>query len=70
MAEGAYAIEYSYFERGGGDQGEVSAAIEGGSFILLGDDAGGGLNVVPEPSSALLALISVLGCLGLRRRRP
>lgn len=71
LAEGQYLVEYSYFERGGGDAGEVSASLAGGSFILLGDDAAGGLNVipVPEPSSAVLSILAVLSGLGLFRKR-
>jgi hypothetical protein len=71
LAEGMYQVEYSYFERGGGDQGEVSAALTGGSFVLLGDDAAGGLNVVPipEPSSALLTVMGLLSAVGILRKR-
>jgi hypothetical protein len=69
LGEGLYKVEYSYFERGGGDEGEVSAMMEGGTFILLGDDAAGGLEVVPEPSTAMLAILGVLGGLGLLRQR-
>jgi hypothetical protein len=71
LAEGNYMIEYSFFERGGGDEGEVSARpAAGADFVLLGDEAGGGLDVVPipEPSSIVLSVLGVLSLLGLRRR--
>ncbi len=71
LAAGSYAVEYSFFERGGGDEGEVSASLAGGAFILLGDTDAGGLAVVPvpEPSSVALILAGMLGCLGALRRR-
>jgi hypothetical protein len=72
LAEGLYKIEYSFFERGGGDEGEVSASLSSAStFILLGDEAAGGLDVVtiPEPSSLALASYATLAVLGLFRRR-
>ncbi|RIK81662.1 MAG: hypothetical protein DCC67_08025 [Planctomycetota bacterium] len=53
LAAGNYTIEYSWFERGGGGEGEVSVSLAGGAagtFTLLGDDAavaaGTGLDVI------------------------
>jgi hypothetical protein len=72
LAEGTYLVEYSLFERAGGDEGEVSARTAAGdTFYLLGDAAAGGLEVaaIPEPSSLVLGLLGMLSLLGLRRRR-
>lgn len=74
-SDGYYKIEYSFFERGGGAEGELSARhITGGrtSFILVGDTANGGLGVVrpiPEPSTMILAGIGGLAFLAIRRRK-
>ncbi len=66
---GLYNIEYTWFERGGGAGGELSASKDGGAFIILGNDEGGGLNVVqiPEPATALLGAAGLLAF--IRRRR-
>jgi hypothetical protein len=76
LAAGRYATEYSWFERGGGGQGEVSVRLTtGGPFTLLGDNAavaaGTGLEVgqIPEPSTMLLVGLSLVGLAGLARRR-
>jgi hypothetical protein len=80
LASGIYLTEYSWFERGGGGQGEVSVSLAGGaagSFYLLGDDAAArarrGLDVatvpVPEPATFMLAGLTALGLTGASRRR-
>ncbi len=72
--DGYYKIEYSFFERGGGAEGEVSArSVNSQSFVLLGDTANGGLGVVrpvvPEPSTLALAGLGGLAALLFRRRK-
>jgi hypothetical protein len=72
LAEGLYKVEYSFFERGGGDEGEVSARLSSANtFYLLGDEAAGGLDVltIPEPSSLALVGYAALAGLGMFRRR-
>jgi hypothetical protein len=77
LAAGRYLIEYSWFERGGGAEGEVSVSLTGaaGPFTLLGDNAaaaaGTGLDValIPEPATLVLAGLSLLGLAGMARRR-
>jgi hypothetical protein len=80
LASGIYLTEYSWFERGGGGQGEVSVSLAGGAagtFYLLGDDfaarARTGLDVatvpVPEPATFALAGLAMLGWTGARRRK-
>ena len=64
-AEGAYAIRYTFFEAGGGAEGEVSASVDGAAFVLVG--GAGGLGIVPEPG--VTALAGLVGLLGLTRRR-
>jgi hypothetical protein len=76
LAGGLYGIEYSFFEWGGGAEGEVSVSLTGptGPFFLLGDNAavaaGMSLDViVPEPATAALAGLMVVGLAGTSRRR-
>jgi hypothetical protein len=79
LASGIYLTEYSWFERGGGGQGEVSVSLGGpsGTFYLLGDDVAArarlGLDVatvpIPEPATIALAGLMALGLTGPARRR-
>jgi hypothetical protein len=76
LAEGLYRIEYSFFEWGGGAEGEVSVSLTGptGPFFLLGDDAavraGTSLDVlIPEPASMVLVGLAFAGLVGFSRRR-
>ena len=76
LTAGRYAIEYSWFERGGGGQGEVSVRLSPtGPFTLLGDNAavaaGTGLDValIPEPATAVLMALCLVGLAGVSRRR-
>jgi hypothetical protein len=76
LGAGRYATEYSWFERGGGGQGEVSVRLTtAGPFTLLGDNAavaaGTGLEValVPEPATVVLMALSLLGFVASSRRR-
>jgi len=70
LTPGAYAIEYRWWERAGGDGAELSASRDGGAFFIVGNDEGGGLNVsqIPEPGAAGLGVLSLLGLLARRRR--
>lgn len=68
LAPGIYMIEYSFFELGGGAEGEVSARRGAtGSFVLLGNETAGGLDIVPEP--AAFGLLAIASLATLRRRR-
>jgi hypothetical protein len=75
LAAGRYLIEYSWFERGGGGEGEVSVSLGGGPFRLLGENAsvaaGTSLEVanVPEPATTLLVGMFLVGGAGVMRRR-
>jgi hypothetical protein len=76
LTAGRYAIEYSWFERGGGGEGEVSVRLSPtGVFTLLGDNAaaaaGTGLDVllVPEPNTIVLLGLCMFGLAGLVRKR-
>jgi hypothetical protein len=73
LAAGNYAIEYSFFERGGQAEGEVKVRLrENLPFTLLGDDNavafGAGLEVIPEP--ATIALAGLAGLLLVGRAVP
>ncbi|MDZ4781881.1 MAG: PEP-CTERM sorting domain-containing protein [Planctomycetia bacterium] len=72
-SDGYYMIEYSFFERGGGAEGELSArSVNSASFVLVGDTANGGLGVVrpvPEPSTLILAGLGGLAALLYKRRK-
>jgi len=72
LAAGQYLVQYSWFERGGGGEGEVSVNL-GTGFQLLGLDsavvAGTSLQVIPEPSAFVLAGLAAIGVVGLIRRR-
>ena len=78
---GQYMIEHVWFEAGGGAEGDLGVAFNGGAFQLFGnpraDGAGAFLTsglfvtqqvIVPEPASALLGVMG-MGVLALRRRR-
>jgi hypothetical protein len=77
LAAGNYLIEYSWFERNVGGEGEVSVSLNGGGpnglYTLLGDNEavrlGTGLEVIPEPSTVVLAGLAVLGLVALARRK-
>jgi MYXO-CTERM domain-containing protein len=70
LGAGNYLVEYAFFERGGGAEGEVSVRLTPtGPFILLGNEAGGGLDVIAVPEPAALGLVALTGlALGRRRR--
>jgi MYXO-CTERM domain-containing protein len=74
LPAGDYTLQLLTWEGTGGASTELSAAqgafttFDTGAFRLVGDTANGGIAVVPEPSSALLAAFGVTA-LALRRRR-
>jgi PA14 domain/PEP-CTERM motif len=65
LGPGLYPIEYRYWERAGGDGGELSIAKDGGAFSIVGDVFR--VVQIPEPSSALLGALALMGF--ARRRR-
>ncbi len=76
LAAGQYLIEYTWFERGGGGEGEVSVRVGNRTgFVLLGLNqgvpSGATLEVatIPEPASAALAGMMALVLAGVARRR-
>jgi hypothetical protein len=74
LAEGLYRLEYSFFEWGGGAEGEVSVNLGGQGFRLLGEQssvaAGMSLDVlVPEPVSVVLLGMALAGLAASSRRR-
>jgi PEP-CTERM motif len=73
LAAGRYRVEYSFFEWGGGAEGEVSVNL-GQGFRLLGDNeaVASGLSldvIIPEPASMVLVGLAVAGLVGFARRR-
>ncbi len=75
---GLYSLDFVYFERSSQATVELFAAsgtftdFDSSEFRLVGDTANGGiptLDAVPEPTSAMLIGIGVLGLLGYTRRR-
>ncbi len=75
LLPGDYRLEFVFFERAGGAFAELYAApgvftaFDAAQFDLIGDTANGGLQLVPEPSTGLLALSGMAGLLDLARRR-
>jgi hypothetical protein len=75
LAAGKYPFDFIQLERGGGANATLLVEASGG-FIPLGSvPAGtitmdpGGLQLVPEPSSLLLAMLGLIGVLASGRRR-
>ena len=75
LVAGRYAVEYNWFERGGGAEGKVSVQLAPtGPYTPLGDNAavaaGTGLEVllVPEPSTMALFGMSMFGMARILRR--
>jgi MYXO-CTERM domain-containing protein len=81
LLEGQYLIEHTWFERSGGAEGDLGVSRNGSPFFLLGDPQGDGMSgffgagafvttaaIVPEPATAMLAMLGV-ALLGSRRRR-
>lgn len=76
LAAGQYLTEYTWFERGGGGEGEISVRTGNRTaFVLLGQQngvaSGATLDIVtiPEPASAALAGMMALALAGTARRR-
>jgi len=77
LTAGVHDIEALFLERGGGNYWEVFASGPGGldSYALLTTGAAGvyedfdGIQLVPEPSTALLALLGLVGLAFARRRK-
>lgn len=78
LEAGQYRIEHIWFERNGGAEGETGISKDGGAFLLFGSRSQAAASqfgvtvtttqIVPEPTSAALALLGVSGLL-MRRRR-
>src|ERR1041385_2983193 len=52
LAAGTYRMEWTWFERDGGAEGELSVSVDGTTFYVLGDAAALGLGVVQAPDPA------------------
>jgi hypothetical protein len=75
LAAGDHPFEFIFFERAGGAYVDLSSApgshssFDAGVFRLVGDVAGGGIELVPEPTGLGLLGVGALGLLARRRRR-
>jgi len=73
--EGNYPLSLIWYERGGGADLQLFAAQgnrtawDASAFALVGDVFNGGLALVPEPSSAVLALVGLAALAIFVRRR-
>lgn len=81
LLPGQYMIEHTWFERGGGAQGDLGVAFNGGAFQLFGNPRNDGAlafaasgafvtanKIIPEPASLTMIGLAALS-MGMRRRR-
>jgi len=67
-APGGNAWQYAAGLTGGGDQGAINNTGGIGSYIVL-DASGNGMQIVPEPSTVLLATLCMFGLAFIARQR-